>query len=676
MNPNSGRGRLAARYLVLAAMIAMMFSNVRAATPSERLSDTSRVDGVTVTFETIARGISSPIQMVEVPDDSGRLVVVNKVGRIYTVIDGQALETPFLDITEIVNAEHPESGLFSIAFHPDYAENGLFFVAFTHVDDTNAVWRFQVSADDPNGADPSSGITVLAVPNQAVAYHNGGGLLFGPDGYLYTTLGDDTSEENPQSLLSLHGKLLRIDPRTGPVAPGEPAYAIPPDNPFVERDDARPEIWAYGLRNPWRFSFDRETRDLYIADVGQVSWEEINFQPADSPGGANYGWAIMEGNHCFRPAEGCDPTSLVPPVAEYSHEEGCAVIGGYVYRGTASPALYGTYLFADLCSGSLWGLERDDQGTWHRELLADTDFGITSFAQDAAGEIYVTTFEEGAVRRIVAGQREPVDAPAFENTWARSDQLVANGAIARSWIWGPWETRAIEVEPYDQAPDGIRTVVYFDKARMEINDPGADQNSPWYVTTGLLVAEMIVGRVQVGDSRFELREPAQVNVAGDPDDAGSPTYASFQDLLHVPPLPFDQPIIQRIDRDGSVSQEASLASNGVTIARIDDATGHSIAEPFWEFMTSQSAIIVDGEQQDGALFPDPVYATGRPITEPYWTEVAVGGTEQFVLVQCFERRCLTYTPNNAEGWKVECGNVGQHYYQWRYTNDVRAIDSN
>jgi glucose/arabinose dehydrogenase len=653
-----------------------MFGTVRAAPQSDTPADPKQLDGTAISFETVAVGVSRPVQMVEVPDGSGRLVIVNKSGIIHTVIDGQVSETPFLDITDIVDSEFSETGLFSIAFHPDYARNGLFFVAFTHVDQTNAVWRFRVSADDPNRADPNSGIPVLAVPNQAVAYHNGGGLLFGPDGYLYTTLGDDTNEENPQNLLSLHGKLLRIDPRTGPVATGDPAYDIPPDNPFAERDDARPEIWAYGLRNPWRFSFDRETHDLYIADVGQNTWEEINFQPAGSPGGENYGWSIMEGNHCFHsPDAGCDATGLVPPVAEYSHGEGCAVIGGYDYRGAAWPALYGGYLFADLCSGSLWGLERDEQGIWHRQLLAETDFGITSFAQDAAGEIYITTYQEGAVRRIVAGEHEPVDAPAFENTWARNDQPVATGAVARSWIWGPWDTRDLKVEHYDQAPDGVRTVVYFDKARMEINDPGADQGSPWYVTTGLIVSEMISGRMQIGDSRFEIREPAQVNVAGDPNDTGGPTYASFQNLLDTPPLPFDRPIIQRIDRDGIVTQDGSLASYSVTVAQVDSVTGHSIAEPFWEFMNSTGQILVDGALQNGALFPDPVYATGRPITEPYWTQVAVGGTVKLVLVQCFERRCLTYTPSNPEGWQVECGNVGQHYYRWRYTSVLQAAES-
>jgi glucose/arabinose dehydrogenase len=646
-------------------MIVVTMSGGAAAAPGENPARPAQAGELEITFEAVVGGVSGPMQMVEVPDGSGRMVVVNKAGSIHLAIDGQVQEQPFLDITDIVNDEYDESGLFSIAFHPQYTENGLFFVAFTGEDQTNAVWRFQVS-EDPNRADRESGVSVLTAPDEVPKYHNGGGLAFGPDSYLYITIGDDTIEENPQNLLDLHGKLLRIDPSTGPVPPGEPAYASPPDNPFVERDDARPEIWAYGLRNPWRFSFDRETNDLYIADVGQVSWEEINVQQADSPGGENYGWPIMEGNHCFEPPEGCDPAGLVLPVAEYSHEEGCAVIGGYVYRGTASPALYGKYLFADICSGSLWGLERDEQGAWSRELLADTDLTITSFSQDAAGEVYVTTFENGAVRRIVAGEHEAVEYPQFESTWARSDQPVASGAVARTWIWGPWETREIRVERYDNSPQGVRTVVYFDKSRMEISDPGGDQSSPWYVTNGLLVSEMIVGRVQIGDNLFEPREPAQVNVAGDQGDPDGPTYASFSGLLQAPPLPFDQPIIQQIASDGSVSSDDSLASYGVMIEHVDAVTGHAIAGPFWQFMTSSGPILVDGQLQEGTLFPDPVFATGRPITEPYWAEVAVGGIEQLVLVQCFERRCLTYTPDNPAGWQVEAGNVGRHYYEWRY----------
>ena len=628
--------------------------------------DATQAGDIEVTFEATVTGVSSPMHMAEAPDGSGRLFIVNNAGVVRVFADGQLLGEPFLDITDLVDDQYDESGLFSITFHPQYADNGLFFVSFTSTEQTNAVMRFSVSADDPNQADPASSVSVLDIPDEVPAFHNGGGLEFGPDGYLYITMGDDTLEENPQSLLSWHGKLLRIDPLTGPVGPGEPAYVIPPDNPFVDRDDALPEIWAYGLRNPWRATFDRETGDLYTADVGQDDWEEVNFQPAGSPGGENYGWNIMEGNHCFPPDSECDPEGLAPPVGEYSHDDGCAVIGGYVYRGTASPALYGKYLFADICSGILWGLQRDENGEWQQELLAETNLTISSFAEDEHGELYVVTFQNGAVRRIVADGHDPEDSPAFDETWARSDGPVAGGDVARSWIWGPLDDRDVRVERYDEAPGGVRTVVYFDKSRMEITYPDGDQESPWYVTNGLLVAEMIVGRVQIGDDLYEPREPAGVNVAGDPDDPDSPTYASFRDLLDEPPLPFDQAVIQRLDRDGVVTSDEGLSGHGVMIEAIDEATGHAIAGPFWEFMNSEGPIMVDGQLQSGPLFPDPVFATGRPITEPYWTNVAVAGTDKLVLVQCFERRCLTYTPDNPEDWQVEAGNVGQHYKSWRY----------
>ncbi len=619
-----------------------------------------------VTYESTVSGVSSPMHMAEAPDGSGRLFIVNNSGLIYVAIDGIVVDEPFLDITDLVEDQYDESGLFSIAFHPRFSENGLFFVAFTGIDQTNSVMRFSVPAGEPNRADRQSGQPVLAIPDAIPKYHNGGGLAFGLDGYLYTTIGDDTNEENPQDLMAWHGKMLRIDPLTGPVPDGQPAYRIPPDNPFVDRDDALPEIWAYGLRNPWRFSFDRETGDLYIADVGQSTWEEVNFQPHNSPGGENYGWPIMEAGHCFSPQEGCDQSGLTLPVAEYSHDEGCAVIGGYVYRGMESLDLFGKYLFADLCSGQIWTLEPNIDGAWQQELLDESSLTITSFAEDQAGELYVVAFEGGGVRRIVSGDHIPVDWPAFQETWARSDQPVAEGDAVRSWIWGPRENREIRVERYDNSPGGARTVVYLDKSRMEVSSPDGDANSPWYVTNGLLVSEMIVGRVQLGDGVFEEREPAMVNVAGDASDPTGPVYASFRSLLDVPPLPFDRPIIQRLSRDGGVTQDDQLATHGIQIEWIDTVTNHAIAGPFWEFMNSQGLIVEDGVLQTGPIFPDPVFATGRPITEPYWATVSVGGTMKDVLVQCFERRCLTYTPDNPTGWQVEAGNVGQHYRVWRY----------
>ena len=619
-----------------------------------------------ISFELAASGVSGPMHMAEPPDGTGRVFIVSNPGLVYIAVDGELLREPFLDISDQVTSEHSESGLFSIAFHPDYSANGLFFLSFTRTDAMNVVMRYQVSDEDADRADPASGRTVLAIPDKVPEHHNGGGLAFGPDGYLYISTGDDATEEDAQSLLSLHGKILRIDPVTKALAVGDEAYRIPPDNPYAEVDDARPEIWASGLRNPWRFSFDRETGDLYIADVGQSNWEEINHQPAASPGGENYGWPIMEGNHCFRPADGCDQAGLTLPVAEYSHDEGCAIIGGHVYRGTRSPALDGHYLFTDICSGMLRGLTRDADGSWTVEPLGDTHLTVTSFAEDQAGEVYILSFESGALRRVVAAEPARFDSPAYEATWARTDRPVAGGDVARTWTWGPWETGRTMIERYEQSPDGWRTVIYLDKSRMEITSPDDDSSQPWYVTNGLLVVELITGRIQVGDNYYAPSTPAEVNVAGDADDQGGPTYASFLPVLDRAPLPVDSIVTQRLSRAGGVTVDDDLAEFAAMIVTIDEVTNHAVAEPFWELMHSQGLIWEDGELQTGALFPDPIFATGRPITDPYWADVAVGGTVKPVLIQCFERRCLTFTPDNPEGWRVEAGNVGQHYWRWRY----------
>jgi glucose/arabinose dehydrogenase len=226
-------------------------------------------------------------------------------------------------------------------------------------------------------------------------------LAFGPDGYLYVGTGDGGGagdpQRNGQNRASLLGKILRLD-----VDRGRP-YAIPPENPFVGMEGARPEVWAYGFRNPWRFSFDRSTGDLWIGDVGQNAWEEIDFQPARSRGGENYGWSIMEGNHCFRPSTNCDPSGLVLPVAEYDHSNRrCAVIGGYVYRGRSFPALVGAYVYGDECSGELWSLRRDNDGTWRSTAPLQSRLLLSSFGEDEAGELYALGFSDGTAYHLTA----------------------------------------------------------------------------------------------------------------------------------------------------------------------------------------------------------------------------------------------------------------------------------
>lgn len=252
--------------------------------------------------------------------------------------------------------------------------------------------------------------------------------------------------------------------------------------------------------------------------------------------------------------------------------------------------------------------------------------------------------------------------PAFEGTWSREDRPVANGAVSRTWIWG-FARRSSVRESYE---NGEREVVYFDKSRMEINDPHGDRSSDWFVTNGLLARELITGRVQTGNNAFEQREPAEVNVAGDGDDQSGPTYATFQALLNEPATAEGESITRRIDRSGPLEADPALERYDVTTSHHVPETGHTVASPFWQFMNSSGQIYADGAFRDSNLFANPFYATGFPITEAYWANVRVGGDPRDVLVQCFERRCLTYTPQNPDGWQVEMANVGQHYHQWRY----------
>jgi glucose/arabinose dehydrogenase len=342
----------------------------------------------------VAEGFDDPLFLTHAGDGSGRSFVVEQSGRIHILQDGAILPQAFLDLTGIAVNNAFERGLLGLAFHPRYAENGQFFVNYTDPNGDTAVVRYAVSAEDSNRADPQSAQIVLQV-EQPYSNHNGGGIAFGPDGYLYIGMGDGGSAGDPQgngqSLTTLLGKMLRLDG-------GEP-YAIPPDNPFAGRSPARPEIWAYGLRNPWRFSFDRATGDLYIADVGQNAYEEVNFQPADSAGGENYGWDVMEGLHPF---EGQLSDALTMPVAEYAQSEGgCSITGGYVYRGEALPELQGVYFFGDYCSGLIWTLHRTADGAWERALFMSTGLNISSFGEDEAGELYVVD-HGGAVYQLTA----------------------------------------------------------------------------------------------------------------------------------------------------------------------------------------------------------------------------------------------------------------------------------
>jgi glucose/arabinose dehydrogenase len=348
--------------------------------------------GALIRLQPLVTGLSAPVHLTHAGDGSGRLFVVEQAGVVRIIRNGRLLPRPFLDIRRRV-ISGGEMGLLSVAFHPQYATNGRFFVNYTADGGSlrTVVAEYRVSSSDPNLADPAE--RVLLEIAQPFRNHNGGLNLFGPDGMLYIGMGDGGSGGDPlnngQRLDTLLGKLLRID-----VDGGRP-YRVPPDNPFAGRAGTRPEIWAFGLRNPWRFSFDRATGRLFLADVGQNRWEEIDLIEK----GGNYGWRIMEGAHCFDPPEGCVRAGLQMPIAEYPTSLGCAVTGGYVYRGSRIRHLVGRYLFADYCGGQLWSL-RESGGRWVMETLLTTELQISSFGEDQAGELYLVD-HRGAVYRIV-----------------------------------------------------------------------------------------------------------------------------------------------------------------------------------------------------------------------------------------------------------------------------------
>jgi glucose/arabinose dehydrogenase len=350
---------------------------------------------VSIRLQQVVNGLQSPV-FLAAPANDTRLFIVEQPGRIRVVQNGTLLPVPFLDIASRV-ASGGERGLLSMAFHPGYAANGTFFVNFTGTGGDTRIERFRVSAD-PNRADPASSELVLTVA-QPFANHNGGLAAFGPDGKLYIGMGDGGGGGDPQDAgqdpLRLLGKLLRID------VDGARPYTIPADNPYAGRTDRRPEIWATGLRNPWRFSWDRTANLLFVADVGQNRLEEINAVPAGQ-GELNYGWDEMEGSDCFEPSTGCDRTGKVLPVSEYTHSDGCSVTGGYVYRGQDIPGLRGHYLYADYCEGWIRSFRIDggaatDPRSWELENVGN----VSSFGEDARGELYVIS-HAGGVYKVVA----------------------------------------------------------------------------------------------------------------------------------------------------------------------------------------------------------------------------------------------------------------------------------
>ena len=354
-----------------------------------------------LTTELVADGLSKPVQLVDPDDSSGRMFILQQTGQILILRDGEVSENPFLDIADQVSGAY-EQGLLSMATHPRFAENGTFFIYYTDLDGNTQVERWHLSSGDPDRADPASAQTVLTV-EQPYPNHNGGLLLFGPDGFLYIGLGDGGSGGDPeghgQNTATLLGSILRIDIDS---TTGDLPYGIPEDNPFADGASGRPEIWAYGLRNPWRFSFDRETGDLLIGDVGQNRYEEATLIPVGE-GGANLGWDILEGPECYE-ADDCDLSGTLMPFFFYpTSEGGCAVTGGYVYRGEAIPELSGAYLAADFCSGFVWAVGPGEDGSATVSEPIETGMAISSFTEDASGELYLIDLN-GAVFKIVPNE--------------------------------------------------------------------------------------------------------------------------------------------------------------------------------------------------------------------------------------------------------------------------------
>ena len=352
-----------------------------------------------LTLHKVASGLELPVKVTHAGDGSGRLFVVEQQGRIRIIEDGAVIETPFLDVSDRVSC-CGEQGLVGLAFPPSYAVRRQFYVNYTNVDGDTVISRFTLS-NGPERADVDSEEIVLTF-DQPDENHNGGHIEFGPqDGYLYIGNGDgglknNTSSQDPASLL---GKMLRIDVESD-IEP----YGIPATNPFKQVEGYRDEIWAMGLRNPWGFTFDRKTGELYIPDVGGNISEEMNYQPASSAGGQNYGWPIFEGNRCFGwNIFPCSADGFTLPVAEFNHTKGCVIVGGAVYRGTKYPQLQGTILYADFCNGKIWGLKRpelDSPDRWQNSLLYNAQVPISSIGEDEEGNVYITGYADGVLYEI------------------------------------------------------------------------------------------------------------------------------------------------------------------------------------------------------------------------------------------------------------------------------------
>jgi glucose/arabinose dehydrogenase len=409
----------------------------------------------TIALVPVATGLSRPTAIVHAGDGSGRLFIAQQGGQVLVFAGGAVRPTPFLSIAALISC-CGERGLLGLAFHPDYEENGAFFVLYTNPAGSIVLARYLVSGGDPNVANPASGTILLTIPHPDHSNHNGGQLAFGPDGHLYAGIGDGGGggdpDSNAQNRNVLLGKILRI--AVGPAG----GYSIPAGNPFAGVPGSD-EIWALGLRNPFRFSFDRLTGDLFIGDVGQNAREEIDFQPASSGGGENYCWPNREGFSIFDPDRPCTGGGTpTPPILDYSHALGCSVTGGYRYRGAVYPGLVGTYLYGDFCSGRIWGATNDGGGWTTRQLL-DTPFNLSTFGEDEAGELYVAHYAAaGAVIHRIVSQKAVTGVDVYRPATGQWLLRSADGELTLV-AWGAAGVDVAVPANYDE--DGVRDVAVY-----------------------------------------------------------------------------------------------------------------------------------------------------------------------------------------------------------------------
>lgn len=512
MSPSRGlawrlRGGPAAPLLALAALVLLGVGAVAASAAPRAAPDPRQVR---VRLADFVSGLDNPVALAAPADGSGRLFVTERAGRIRIIKDGSLLSEPFLDIRDRVAMEAGQGGLLGLAFHPDYARNGLLVVGYTAREPAGDIRyaRFSVSAD-PDRADPASEALIVGWPHARLD-HVAGDLKFGPDGYLYLATDDGGGtgdpEGNGQNPATLLGKVLRLD-----IDGGNP-YRVPPDNPFVGDAAYRPEIWALGLRSPWRFGFDAGTGDLYVGDRGESLYEEINFQPAASPGAENYGWNLMEGVACTGGAD-CDKSGKVLPVVRYVHAGSCvAVVGGTVYRGRRYPELVGLYFYADNCLGVLVASVRNDQGSWESAQVAlQRGIGMQSIGEDADGELYVVGSEGRVLRLVSEGLATPTSgtpAPTRPRpptpTPTPGERQVA--VVALDYSFRPNRLRAdpdevLVVQLANQGPSPHDIEFELDDFRVETSERVA----PGQVTEISFYAPAVPGRYSfyctVGDHR-------------------------------------------------------------------------------------------------------------------------------------------------------------------------------